>query len=530
MSAIAYWKKKVPELTSEVLRTLTESGRDQDLLGAVREVWRTNFESETSEDAWLPDPDRASGNVWKPALLKSVYMALHRAWGGPPDVGHSAWKETFNQDENSLVVDDAAIGPGDRIRIRGEDEPREVDQILGNQVWRAVFRDNDPVPTGPVIWRLESQPAIVADRVVFSLESSSVDDITPECGPNLPRCYGPPPPTVLPALPQGGGDPVVRLAEFLKGLDPLDLQDLIEEGRDKNMTGSDEAVLQEQCLRKSPLDLIRDLLSKSQMKQVLSSRNLPTEGKADELAKNILRALGFTVSPPIHGPHQILESLRECHMAALSHDSLKAVSSAVQEGARDLERALKMFLRFQAEHLFQQPIDLLVQERGWLNEPVQPIRNASLGTLVAATHQMARELGADSEGAAAARYAARYKDRPLMPDRDALAELARLRNLFAHDRTESPTVEDGRKFLLLARNLMEHWCGDDPPLLPRVVELISARTDEWGRTRLEMRTDAATTEYVYTDRPLEPGQHYFMLAHSNPIRMFPLMVPVGDTD
>jgi hypothetical protein len=66
------------------------------------------------------------------------------------------WRQVTNNDHGSLLTGDVQLWTGARIRIRGEAKIRTITFVMGSDRngWRACFRGQGVVPTGPIEWQI----------------------------------------------------------------------------------------------------------------------------------------------------------------------------------------------------------------------------------------------------------------------------------------------------------------------------------------------------------------------------------------
>lgn len=68
------------------------------------------------------------------------------------------WRSVHNDDTGSLITGDVKLPEGAVIRIRGEDQNRTVNYVMGSNQngWRACTRGHGAMPTGDIEWQIIS--------------------------------------------------------------------------------------------------------------------------------------------------------------------------------------------------------------------------------------------------------------------------------------------------------------------------------------------------------------------------------------
>jgi hypothetical protein len=68
------------------------------------------------------------------------------------------WRSVHNDDNGSLITGDVKLPEGAVIRIRGEDQDRTVNYVMGSDRngWRACTAGHGAVPTGDIEWQIIS--------------------------------------------------------------------------------------------------------------------------------------------------------------------------------------------------------------------------------------------------------------------------------------------------------------------------------------------------------------------------------------
>jgi hypothetical protein len=113
-------------------------------------------------------------------------------------------------------------------------------------------------------------------------------------------------------------------------------------------------------------------------------------------------------------------------------------------------------------------------------------------------------------------------------------ELAQYRNDFAHGpdpkKAAVPQTLTARNFFQLAGKLLEELLYeiDGEQLYPRIIKVIGINTDAWGRRLVRAIDTHDAEETIFTAQQIDAGRVYLMHPLSNPLRVEPILLPVGD--
>ena len=111
-------------------------------------------------------------------------------------------------------------------------------------------------------------------------------------------------------------------------------------------------------------------------------------------------------------------------------------------------------------------------------------------------------------------------------------EITSLRNSFAHFTKLEEGTRGRRKaaeqFFCDATAWLEYLDHQQHRVFPHVIRVNEIRIDGWGRRTVEAVSDSKIAEILFTDVPVQPGELYFMHPRSNPLRVDPVLVLVGD--
>jgi hypothetical protein len=112
--------------------------------------------------------------------------------------------------------------------------------------------------------------------------------------------------------------------------------------------------------------------------------------------------------------------------------------------------------------------------------------------------------------------------------------IAQMRNQFAHLRDENarPAVQELRKsasaFFDAALELFAYFARPEHRVYPRVIRVKMVRIDAWRRRVVEAEDEQGDAEFIFSSRPMMPGEVYYMHPLTNPFRVDPILVEAGD--
>jgi len=333
------------------------------------------------------------------------------------------------------------------------------------------------------------------------------------------------------ATPELGGTPVGALGRLLaEELEPADFDELLREVDRRDYVGSDAARLAEHLLEISPVEVLRESFTVARLRAVATAHLGLTDAASlspEECRERLLRHLGFSIRrQPVGLPEhrRKIESLCQRWRTTPGGGGGEVV-----EAGRRMERALKQLLRFHADHSWSMTPDQLAHGEGWL-EADRSVGRASLGTLVWLVTKLDRRLLAADGSEPARRHAREFDGRSLLPRRD--WRFVQYRNAAVHDRgaADAPLGdgldhEQATSFFSETLEWLDHLAAEPMPLVPQVVSVSGIVVDEWGRRRVTAIRGDGVQEVLHTDATLEVGQLYFMHPRSNPVRVFPVLVP-----
>jgi hypothetical protein len=325
-------------------------------------------------------------------------------------------------------------------------------------------------------------------------------------------------------------DPIHGLHQLLlTRMSKADRSALLDDLRSRGYKGSDSACLFEFCLRCPPQDLLIDNFTVQQLRRYLNQRGLrvPPEHDISTLSLAVLHDLGFHFEVLPTSPKAILEAVRSA-LAALDGLTEAEMRGRVNMVAVDREGCVFQFIRFMARTVLGIDADIWCQQHGVL-EPGGTLRKATLGSLLGTLDRLASDVAALGDTAPSW-----VSDGAMCRVPHGYTELAQYRNDFAHfpdpKKPAVPQTLTARKFFQLARKLLEELLYeiDGEQLYPRIIKVTEISTDAWGRRLVRAIDGRDAEETIFTAQHIEAGRVYLMRPLSNPLRVEPILLPVGD--
>jgi hypothetical protein len=157
------------------------------------------------------------------------------------------------------------------------------------------------------------------------------------------------------------------------------------------------------------------------------------------------------------------------------------------------------------------------------------LRKATLGTLLGTLDRLASEVAALGDAAPSW-----VSDGAKCRIPHGYTELAQYRNDFGHSpdpqKAAVPLRLTARKFFQLARKLLEELLYEieGEQLYPRIIKVTEISTDAWGRRLVRAIDSRDAEETIFTAQHIDAGRVYLMRPLSNPLRVEPILLPVGD--
>lgn len=333
---------------------------------------------------------------------------------------------------------------------------------------------------------------------------------------------------------------VRRLHELLMG--SLSDEEKVREHdrlRELGYRGDLENCILESCVAQDPVDLLVRHFSGHRLAHLLEERDSPAPPAEPtvDLAERLLRELGFPHHGELVDPVKVAKELKtfgsEIH--AMNTDQLLG---RVTKLSRSFEAVLRTYLQFLCSGLLRVAPDKWLADRaGGSSGPPPTIRRATMGQLVYLVRDVGRQIDASDDP--------RTRDlvRELTVDGQKLRwlpgkahDLVSSRNMWVHsssEATEKTSLASQRRqaeeFADLCSSITDELIRGAYPT-PILIESISY--DRWGRRRVSASTATSMREELFTNEDLRPGEVYLMLAHTNPLRIDPLLVrtSMGELD
>lgn len=366
-------------------------------------------------------------------------------------------------------------------------------------------------------------PPTVPERL---LAATSTVARHPEVGPSIVR-----------GTPHYSTQAVLDLRSFLqKNMDAEDRKDTIQDCRDRGFQGEDDDVLLEYCVQhKDLMELLSELVPAPRLRKKIKELGLtPGSGASGrELAEQFLNFTGFPRQRPATGLNHLRESLRRARHE-IPDSSPELIRAKVNACACDLEWCLKLLVRFIVHWaLKSRTMDQYLVDQGWMDQGSR-VEGLTLGQLFALLKRMESKVRREPEYQA---LCIDLGEEPILPS--STFRISELRNMFAHDKLEDwekmlPAREvypRGKEFLDKTLELVDYLALAKHRVFPFVVKIESITIDNWGRRIIRGTSDGEPDkllETLFTESELRPGEHYLMRPLSNPWRVEPVMVAIGD--
>ena len=340
-------------------------------------------------------------------------------------------------------------------------------------------------------------------------------------------------------LPESHGTrAVIELRKFLReSMDPEDLEGLIKDREQMGYKGDPDAILLEFCVHQEDLvELLKDHVTAPKLRRKLQDRGLtPRPGATSQaLAVDLLEFLGFPRKLPVSGVNRLRDILLDAKQK-MSDCTPAGVCEQIIYCSKELEWCLKVFARFLVQWAFKtKAVDPFLIERGWMDKGYR-LEGQSLGFYSTLIQKMEAEIRQSSDFR---EFCRDIGSEPILPS--SVAKIAEIRNLFVHDKrdknwqsklTESEIPARGKEFIEHAIQLVEHLGRTEFRAFPFVVRIESITIDNWGRRIIRATSDGEpgkTEETIFTEMDLRPGELYLMRPLSNPWRVQPVLVAIGD--
>lgn len=263
--------------------------------------------------------------------------------------------------------------------------------------------------------------------------------------------------------------------------------------------------------------VLRKLPPRKRAEIAVEWAGLPESSRFDEDAAidAILSKLGYPTQDPPRGLASYCTRLTD--LRNLAESAPNAAAPFVVEAGILLEAVLKELIIFHTSAFLGDQVDETLREAGVLKEG-RTVRGEALGSLGIYAAKLTSRLHKNPG------WSARFGQRSLVPE--GMKALADGRNAFAHHGRDQG-AEQARNFFAHADGLMAHLGRDLPPVFPMVF-VAEQRVEDCDGVTYKGRSDSGKPEEVHTDQRMELGSRYYLLAHSNPMRVFPFQRTVPE--
>lgn len=325
-----------------------------------------------------------------------------------------------------------------------------------------------------------------------------------------------------------GTSAVRSLHELLLTACEQDLRaELVERLRASGYEGGDDLCLLEYCAEASPVDVLRDVFSGSQMRRVLRGHgvDVPHHATPTDVAMRLAEVLGFRVPRRVLGVRDVRQRIaRASNAHALGSGELAVEATAITTG---MESILRTYLTFFVRTYFGASPQRWAQDQGLLSGG-KTVDRASLGLLVAMLDHVKVAAEREPDQAAIAHVRERAGDPVELPTDDC-RRLAELRNTLVHD-VSLLEVDELRRHVVelceVAASVLDAL--EAQHVHPRLVTVRRVVTDQWGRRTVQAEGEDGNDVRIFTDEDLQPGMRYLMRSRTNPLCVDPILVVHGD--
>lgn len=335
----------------------------------------------------------------------------------------------------------------------------------------------------------------------------------------------------------GYTQPVRKLQAFLiEHTDPAAREELTQELGRLRYSGDGDLRILEYCVRApDPASLLTTHVGAPVLRRELIDygyRKLAATTDASILARQLLTHFGFPAISPPQGLSSIAASVTIAASRLVSMSDVEELSGSVTRGASSIEYLLQIFIRFLAKVLLGEAPEPYLRRKKRLPDSM-PLSRCTMGALIEMLTAMSKDIDSPSTVEAKILLGLLTR-RPLLPAGS--ASLPELRNRFAHfgkvkrEADWAVVHEAAGRFFLHASQVLEYLAAEEYRMFPKVIKVTRIIIDEWGRRRIEAVADDGMYECLFVDEMLEPGTAYLMHPLTNPMRVDPILVPVGDLD
>jgi O-acetyl-ADP-ribose deacetylase (regulator of RNase III) len=309
--------------------------------------------------------------------------------------------------------------------------------------------------------------------------------------------------------------------------------------------GDFESKVVEWCLDHPPEEILTDQFTHADLVSLLKERRPSAELRdlavrpSAELAVRLASTLGFRTPATPTGIRALREEFEALRAGAARATDPSGLTGCVLQGGQVIERVLTDLIRFYGHILLGESAEAQFRERGWTTKG-RLSHELPLGDKIAllrkideATRQTDDEIGA--------RFQRLRFEAPsiLGPLGDVDGLVTRIRNDFAHSRDDMDELRSrGNAGLPELRRRSDQFFSEATTFLdhvqahrvyPRVVAVEQHVQDRYGRSHIVAMTDEGVTERIFTHEPMAAGTSFFMHPLTNPIRIYPRLVPKQTT-
>jgi hypothetical protein len=295
----------------------------------------------------------------------------------------------------------------------------------------------------------------------------------------------------------------------------------------------DRALVIEYCLDEDPVRVLLSCFSKAGLARLADALGAPPAeagAEPEQYARAVLRQLGLAGSGSPRGIRESVTLVSNLlHRLEQARDAAD-VAGLVAPAAREYERALRDLVRFYGQFLYgrfhERCLVRLARKR--LKDYKRDLSRATLGEVVGLLEALNEHLaGASAE---AQHFRKVFGRRHAVPPELLGSRIAALRNAFMHW-NETLAAASLAKVKEVARDMLNEVAAflravEAGGIYPRVVAVESFVTDHFGRKYVFCRTDQGQVEKVFTNADVDPARHYFFYPTTNPMRIYPLLIPI----
>jgi serine/threonine protein kinase len=330
-------------------------------------------------------------------------------------------------------------------------------------------------------------------------------------------------------------DLVAGLAECILGHSaPADLEFLLQKDLpSRGYRGGDrKAQIIEYCLDEDPTHILMSCFSKAGLSRLADHLGAGVEEGADRepYAQAILSRLGLAAGGSPRGIRDsVLTVTNLRHRLEQCRDAAE-VTGLVSPAAREYEKVLRDLLRFYGQFLYGRFYErsLVRLARRRVAEHKRDLSRATLGDLVGILQVINEHVAGEAAEAQQFRRVFR-RTYAVPPEYLAQSRVVSVRNEFLHwnDRLARASLAKLRDVArdMLTEILVFLEALERDGIYPRVIVVDRFVTDRFGRKYIYCRNDQGHVEKVFTNVTIDPSRHYFFYPTTNPMRIYPILLP-----